>query len=162
MNYLVSLCHLHVKMKTHHILFWMAEKQDAHSFEFSLFSPELSDTIWKPKIHIPNFKSSRSKDVRHNFALGILNRSRVQFRFLCSVLFYQRATLWSTLWSRLWNSEPFKCCLWNTLALLGKLGQTELMSLLDRIEAFFFPFGHGYGTSGIEYNFLLALMDNAN
>lgn len=91
-------------------------------------------TLFGSLTHILNFKSSRSKDVRQNFALGILNHGRVQFGFLCSVLFYQRATLWSTLWSRLWNSEPFKCCLWNTLPLLGKLGQAELMSLLDRIS----------------------------
>lgn len=70
----------------------MAEKQDSRSFEFSLFSPELSDIIWQLKTHILNFKSSRSKDVRQNLALGILNRGRFSLDF-CAQSYFTRGPL---------------------------------------------------------------------
>lgn len=69
-----------VKMVAHHALFWKAEKHDFHSLGLFLFSPELSD-IWQPKICILNLKSGQTKDFRQNFALGLLNHGRVQFRF---------------------------------------------------------------------------------
>jgi hypothetical protein len=98
-------------------------KQDFRSFQFSLFFLELSEAISSPKTQSLTLRSGRRKGLRQNFAPGILNHGRVQFRFLCLVQFYQRATLWSPLWLKLSNSESFKCHLWNALALLGKLGQ---------------------------------------